>query len=260
MRGIAQLLVITLLVGAGAYAYDRLVTEPLRQQLKNPLIDRALLEKILEAAAKGGATPERPINVDVRVPGAPEIRLPPVSVTFSPPQPATPTSPAQPPRVVAEAPTILCRTDEECRRIYGASAQSFTIDASIRTGTIVAVCTEPLRDGACPDGKEATLPLARPVAFQVQGVQSERGVFHALQVQGSPVEVTRIRTETRVEVRVAPPALPYHLGFVARAGGSGTFTGLRYVNRTWGGLYEVEAGYGWPGLTMNVGVVVPLFR
>lgn len=258
MKALAQLLIVVLLMGVGAYAYDRIVTEPLRQQLKNPLIDRALLEKVLEAAAKGGATPERPVNVEVRVPGAPDIRMPPVTVTFRPPQPATGTQPAQPPRVVADAPTILCRTEEECRRIYGASAQSITVDAQVRTGTLVTVCTEPLRDGACPAGKEANLPLAKPLAFQLQAVQTERGIFHGLQVAGAPVEITRFRTETRVEVNIPAPALPYHLGLVARAGTSGTFTGVRYVNRVWRGFYEIEGGYAWPGYGVNVGFVFPI--
>lgn len=234
------------LLGGGLYAYDRIVTQPLREQLRNPLLDRDLLEKILKAAAAGGATAQAPVHVSVSVPGMPGAPQVPITLTLQQPPPAAPGQPAPPPRLVAEAPSILCRTEEECRRIYGAAPQAFTIDAQINRGVLAWVCLEDLKaDGTCPDGKEAARPLSRPVAFQIQGVQSERGVFHGLNPVGAPVTVTKIRTETQVDVRVPAPPLPYHLAAFVRADvtSGNALLGLRYTNRIGAGFYEAEPAW-----------------
>jgi hypothetical protein len=82
------------------------------------------------------------------------------------------------------------------------------------------------------------------VKFTAQFVLAERrGVFQGLNVQGTPVEITRVRAETAVEVKIAPPPLPYHLAAFIRGSlpGADLTAGLRYVNRLRSGFYEIEA-------------------
>ena len=73
------------------------------------------------------------------------------------------------------------------------------------------------------------------------------GVFHGLSVEGAPVTITQVRTETRVEVAVGPRPLPFNLGaFVRTDILSGlTFAGLRYTNRLGSFLYEFEPAFGY---------------
>jgi hypothetical protein len=242
-------------------AYDRLVVAPLREQLKNPLVDRALLEKVLEAAKEGRAAPERPLVINMAPQGAPPTVQPvPVQVFVQPPAPARPGEPPAQPKLVADSPAIYCRTKEECDRLYQRAPQALTVDAQVRAGTLVTVCLEALRDGACPEGRRANLPLAEPVKFTAQFVLSERGVFQALQVVGAPLEVTRVRTETRIDDRTIPQdRLPYHLGFTPLAilGGQ-TFSGVEYLNRAFGGIYRVQIGYGYPGLVGGFSWTFPI--
>jgi hypothetical protein len=246
------ILTIVLVLGASAgavVAYDRLVVAPLREQLKNPLVDRALLEEVLKAARAGGATPERPVVITVAPQGAPPSVQPvPVTVTLQPPPTAQPGQPPAQPRLVADSPPVFCRTQEECDRIYARVPQALTVDAQVRAGTVVTVCLDQLdAEGRCPEGRRANLPLAEPVKFTAQFVLAERGVFQGLNVVGAPLEITRVRTETPVEAKIKPPPLPYHLAAFIRGGlpGGDLTAGLRYVNRLGRGFYEVEAAMRW---------------
>lgn len=91
VKTMSVVLTALLVLGASAeavVAYDRLVVAPMREQLRNPLVDRALLEKVLEAAKEGRATPERPLVVNVAPQGAPATVQPvPVQVFMQPPPP-----------------------------------------------------------------------------------------------------------------------------------------------------------------------------
>jgi hypothetical protein len=238
------LLTALLMLGSAAgalAAYDRLVVAPLREQLKNPLVDRALLEKVLQAAKEGRATPERPLVINMAPQGAPPTVQPvPVQVFVQPP-PARPGEPPAQPKLVADSPAVYCRTKEECDRLYQRAPQALTVDAQVQAGTLVTVCLEALQEGKCPEGRRANLPLAEPVKFTAQFVLAEKGVFQGLNVTGAPVEITRVRTETAVEVRIAPPPLPYYLAATLRASTAGSVAlGLRYVNRLGSGFYEIE--------------------
>ncbi len=250
LQAILSLLVIVALMVAGAFAYDRLVTEPLRQQLKNPLIEKAILDRLLKLEQQGKApTPERPLVLNIAPQGAAPV---PVQVFLQPPQAPPPARPGEKPeaptqpKVVAISPGVYCATKEDCDRIYRQAPQAITVDAQVRVGTIVTVCLNPQAgiDGkfACVEGSQrANLPLAEPVKFQAQFVLAEKGIFQGLNVAGAPIEITNVRTETQVETKLQAPPLPYHFGIFARGSTSGTFMlGLRYVNRAWAGFYEVE--------------------
>jgi hypothetical protein len=143
---------------------------------------------------------------------------------------------------VADSPAVYCRTKEECDHLYQRAPQALTVDAQVRAGTVVAVCLEALdAEGRCPEGRRANLPLAEPVKFTAQFVLVDRGVFQGLNVHGAPVEITRVRTETAIEVKIAPPPLPYHLAASLRASTAGSVAlGLRYTNRMGSGFYEIE--------------------
>jgi hypothetical protein len=150
-------------------------------------------------------------------------------------------------RLIDGSPPVYCRTKEECDRLYELAPQALSVDAQVQAGILVTVCLEALQEGKCPEGRTANLPLAEPVKFTAQFVLAERGVFQGLNVEDAPVEITRVRTETAVEVKIAPPPLPYHLAAFIRGGlpGADLTAGLRYVNRLGGGFYEVEAALLW---------------
>jgi len=232
----------------------------LRQDLKNALVDR----KLLEEAIKKGATPEKPIVVNVPVPGGGGVTTP-VTVYVQPPQPPSPAAPgqpaqpAQPPRLVAETPPVYCRTKEACDEIYRRAPQSLDVEAQITVGTVVEVCLEPLgQAGHCAPERKVSLPLATPLKFKAQFVLAERGVFTGLNVPGSPLEITKVRTSTQIDVPIAPPGLPYHVGLEAGFLGRQGFAGAVYQNRAFGGFYRAMVGYGFPDLGLTGGVFFTL--
>jgi hypothetical protein len=242
MRVLPAVAVLCLTSLLSVTIYDRLVVAPLREQLQHSLVDRTLLQQVRDAARAGQATPERPVVVQVAPQGAPpDVRPVPVQVTLQPP--TVHDGRTAPSRVIADSPPVYCRTREECDRLYQRAPQALTVDGQVRAGTVVTVCLEALdAEGRCPEGRRANLPLAEPVRFTAQFVLSERGVFQGLNVVGAPLEITRVRTETAVEVRVGPPPLPYHLAATIRVSTAGTvIAGLRYTNRLGAGLYEIEA-------------------
>lgn len=243
MRALVSFVVVALLLAAGAYGYDRLVTEPLRQQLRASLVDRKILDQVLREVREGRATPQTPVPVTVNLQGRPqEVRVWVEQPKVPEPKPGEKPAAPLPPRVVVEAPPVYCRTKEECDRLYAAAPQAIRVSAQVRTGTLAWVCLEPLDPtGKCPQGKEASLPLARPIAFALDVVQSDRGVFHGLVVEGAPVTITNVRTETQVDLKVDAPPLPYNLAaFVRGSTGGSVAAGLRYTNRIWSGFYEIE--------------------
>jgi hypothetical protein len=98
---------------------------PSGEQLKNPLVDRALLEKVLQAAKEGRAAPERPLVINMAPRGAPPAVQPvPVQVFVQPPPPSRPGEPPAQPKLVVESPPVYCRTKEECDRLYERAPQA----------------------------------------------------------------------------------------------------------------------------------------
>lgn len=216
----------------------------LQEQLKNPLIDPKLLERVLKAAAEGKATKEQPIIVNVAPQGAgPAIKPVPVQIFVQPPvAPPRPGEPAQPPRLVAESPAIYCKTKDECDRLYQRAPQALTVDAQIRVGVLAMVCLQPLdAAGMCPVDKRFSGPLVEPIKFTAQFVLAERGIFQGLNIVGGPLEITRVRTETAIQdARPGPPLFQpgFHYGarIDSRPAGSADIT---YQNLAWRGEYRL---------------------
>jgi hypothetical protein len=257
MRGwlLVQVMVLVAAMVGGAWAYDRVVTAPLRAELRSALVSREVLETLRREMAAGRGTPAAPAEVRVSLQGRPQD----VRVFVETPRlpEGAPPGPAPVSRVVVEAPPVFCRTKEECDALYARAPQALRVSAQVQAGTLAFVCLEALRDGRCPDGKEASLPLSRPLAFSLDVVASERGVFHGLNVEGAPAVVTQVRTETQVDLRApGPPRLPANLWAFGRADAfsGAAVAGLRYTN-WWGrGVYEVEVGARYlPGASPAVG-------
>ena len=145
-------------------------------------------------------------------------------------------------------PPVLCRTDEECRRIYGQSEQRITVDAALRAGTVVPVTV---------NGQEAQYPLSRDFPFQIKLVLSDRGVFHALDNPLLPVKPISVTTET-VVLRPTVVGLPYHLALVAGTLGPVRYAGLEYQNRIGPAIYRVTVAHEFPGMVYGLSVILPL--
>lgn len=151
------------------------------------------------------------------------------------------------PRVVTVTPPVPCRTEAECRALYGSAPQSVTVQAELPAGTVVPVRV--LVDG---EEHEVNAPLARPIPISVHLVLSERGVFHALQPEGSPLQVTEVRTETtmpldRGAVDSAPtsptrPKRPWRIA-AGLAGPDEPVLALEYENEVAGGWYRLQLGW-----------------
>lgn len=231
------------------------------EQLKNPLIDPELLKKAIEAkekpivvniAPQGFAGAPVPVNVYVRPPAT----LPPLAGAKPGAKPEV-----VPPKLVAESPAIYCKTKDECDRLYARAPQALTVDAQIRAGTLATVCLQPLdAAGGCPADKRFSGPLVEPITFTAQFVLAERGIFQALQVVGAPFEITRVRTETRIESQATiERRLPYHLGITPLMFlGGQALSGIEYQNWLFGGVYRINAGYGYPGLRGGVSWTLPI--
>jgi hypothetical protein len=217
-------------------------------QLKNALVDK----KVQQAAAKG--TEAKPIIITVPVPGpvvaggAPQKLQ--VTVYTQPATPAAPGQPAQPPKVVATAPAVPCISEADCRAKFGAAQQSIATDAQITPGTIATVCLVPLdANKVCPPGKEANLPLSKPLPFHLDLALTAKGVFTAIVPRGGPLEVTQVRTFTAIEAKAASQTLTYHLAapsimMISTLSGITGIVGVSYQNYgPLGGVYKILPGY-----------------
>jgi hypothetical protein len=144
-------------------------------------------------------------------------------------------------RVVTVTPPVPCRTEDECRRIFGSSQQAVLVNARLPRGTVV-----PVRitiDGA---EQEVQAPLSRDLDVTLRLVQAEHGVWHALQAETEPLRVTEVRTETTAPPRemrqVEPPGPADHLRAVFSVAPDGMRAGLEYEN-WWGpGRYRIQVG------------------
>jgi hypothetical protein len=221
----------------------------LRQALSNERIDVAIQRAVNEAAHL-----KQPVNVTVTPPG--ETR--PLNVVVQPP-----TIPGGP--VIVQAPPVLCRTEEECRRIYGAAQQTITVSGEVALGTIVPVCLVDLVNNVCPPASTANRPLARGMAFKINVVRLEGGAFTTVMVPGSPLRITQVETSTKpLEVAAANVPLPYNLGLGVRLitpmdlSRTVGFVGPLYQNYGWGGIYEVGIGLSTAGWAASFGYTLPL--
>jgi len=225
---IQQVLVGSLVVMLAFIGWQNVQIRNLTLELRNALVANQILEK----AQHGGGT------VTTVVPGTGE-RIP---VVVSPQGPNG--------QVVVTAPSApRCKTDEECKRVYGAAPQHIHTVADIPPGTIVAVCLDAAgHKGACPEGKEANLPLSKSLHFTIDHVLTERGVFTTVQAPGSAAEVTQIVTTTEAAPPVPGQIPSYHIGVGATVMGVGfnfmAVAGPEYQGLAMGGIYRVTAGYG----------------
>ncbi len=219
----------------------------LRRALSNERLSQDLARAAIEAART-----KQPVNVTVTTPAGP-----PITVTVRGLEPII--VPGLAPRVVVEAPPIPCRTEEECRRIYGAAEQAITVTMELMRGTVLPVCLADLVNGLCPPEQVANRPLAAAFPLDVRLVRLTGGAFSALAVPGSPLRITEVSTATR-PIEVAPRASqwPYNLFLKASVVSGSVFTGAAYRNWGLSGAYEVGIGYGWPGLAAYVGFEFPL--
>jgi hypothetical protein len=85
------------------------------------------------------------------------------------------------------------------------------------------------------------------------------GVY-AVSDQSPGWRIERVETSTIIPPAPAPtaPSLPYHLGVSVGAIGAQPWAGLVYQNRIGPALYQITAGYGFPGVTGGVALVLPI--
>ena len=212
----------------------------LRQQLQQALASKRLREA--EDLARRTGTPQR---LEVSLPGAgrQEVRVERVEVPLPVFTPAG-VQVVEVPKVVTVSPPVPCRSEAECRAMYGAAPQAITVRAELPAGTVVPVAVT--GDGQ-PHHVQA--PRAEPFPVSVHLVLSERGVFHALQPEGQPLRVTEVRTETMLPPRVEEPAgqpgqppAPRRPWRVSLGVGDGAVVALEYENTVAGGWYRLQAG------------------
>jgi len=153
-------------------------------------------------------------------------------------------------RIVTVTGPVFCKTEEECKKIFGAAEQRLTINAAIRQGTVVPVCTltlpvSPPRPftgpGPCPEEATQNLPLARDFPFEMRLVMSERGVFHALDLPNFPVKPITVTTETLVTSAPSAPLFQRGFTFGVRTDFRSAWTDVVYRNLAFGGEYQVRA-------------------
>jgi hypothetical protein len=224
--------------------------ELLRRALINERVNPDLMQAFIDATKS-----KQPVEVKVNVPGS---NLPPINVVVTP----------QGPRVNVEVPSILCRTEEECRRIFGQAEQTINVNTELKLGTVVAVCLVDLVNAVCPSGQVANRPLARGFSLHIALVRLTGGAFTAALEPGSPLGITSVTTSTKpIEITTAAIPLPYNLAFPAvRAifpsdlSRSLFFAGAVYQNyySSGGGIYEIGAGFSNAGWAVSLGYAVPV--
>jgi len=199
--------------------------------------------------------------VTVPVPGAPQPSTARVEVV-SVPVPG-PERVVEVPRVVTVTPPVPCRTEEECRRIFGSAPQAISVSAVLPQGTVVPVLVTV--DGV---QHEVQAPLARDLDLNIRLVQSQPGVWHALRPETEPLKVTEVRTETtlpsppdRLSAQDHPRVTWDHLRVVVTGEPQAVRVGLEYENWLGSGRYRIQAGIqagstgGWYA---SVSYVVPI--
>ena len=211
------------------------------------MLRRALQAERIDPRLGGAATSSTPQVIYIQVPGAPAPINLPIHV-FNEPQPTRPGEPPKPPIVVADAPKVPCRTDEECRAIFGRSEQTITVNAALKTGTVVTVCLVGLVNGQCPAGQTANRPLADAFKFNIDLIRIASGAYTALEPEFGKLEISNIVTRTKpIDVAVGIPSkLPYNLGIgakiIATTQSISAFAGPVYQNYAFGGIYSLGVG------------------
>lgn len=97
---------------------------------------------------------------------------------------------------------------------------------------------------------------ATPVHQDLTIGQVTPGVY-AVSGQMPGWRIDEIRTETRIDTP-RPDPLPYHLGLTVGTFSERPFSGITYQNRAFGGVYQIHAGYSWPGAIVAVLWTVPV--
>lgn len=174
---LVQLLVNLLLLAGLVFLYvDR---ERLRQELRQatPRVSERVLETVREVPVA------QPVRTQVRVV---ERQVPVEVVRYVDRVVDRPVE-----RIVTTTEPVLCRTEEECRRLFSSVPQHVRVEARLKAGTPVPVEV---------DGQVQEVRLARDVPLQVDLVQTEGGVFVGVQRTDSPVAIDRVVTRTDVPV------------------------------------------------------------
>ncbi len=221
------ILLIALLVQAATSAQ-------LWARLQNERVATDLMKAALDAEKN-----KAPTIINFQPPSGPPIDL---KVTLEP-------SPSGGlPKVVVDAPPILCKTEAECREKFGQAQQTVSVDAAFRIGTVVPVCLVDLINGKCPEGQTANRPLSAAVPFHLDLIRLTGGAYTALQPKTGALEITNVRTRTEpiTATILATGQFPYHLYVGAKAivatSGITAMGGLFYRNLGLGGAYEIGIG------------------
>lgn len=211
------------------------------------MLRQALQAERIDPKISGAATSTTPQVIYIQVPGASSPINLPLNI-FNEPQPVRPGEPPKPPVVVADAPKVPCRTDEECRAIFGKSEQTITVNAALKTGTVVAVCLVDLINSQCPAGQTANRPLAEAFKFKIDLIRIASGAYTALEPEFGKLEISNVVTRTKPIEIVAgvSPKLPYNFGIgakvIATTQSISAFGGPVYQNYGFGGIYSLGVG------------------
>jgi hypothetical protein len=227
--------IIILLIVVGAEAHE---IGLLNYQIQNALVNIEDLKKAIQAQGK-------PVIVQAPIPSTNQKID--VTIHLQPGTPATTTQPVTPPKLVAVAPPVICKTVEECQKMFSQAPQSIAARGAVKKGTIVAVCNVPLVNNNCPAGQEVNKPLSQDYPFDINMALTDKGIFTVILPSNSPLTFTTITTYTPVEIKQPIGQIPsYHLGFAASIISSPFATigiiGPQYQNLAWGGIYRITAG------------------
>lgn len=207
-------------------------------------LQRALASPRVRDAARQVERTGTPQRVEVSLPsGRQEVRVERVEVPVPVLTPGG-LQVLEVPRVVTVTQPVPCRTEAECRALYGTAPQAVTVRAELPEGTVV-----PVRVRVNGEEHEVQAPLSRAVPLSVHLVLSERGVFHALQPEGHPLRVTEVRTETTMPPeppqeappQAPPPRQPWRLA--AGLTPAGPLLAVEYENQLASGWYRLQVGW-----------------
>lgn len=217
-----------------------------RQRAAEVAALRAELESTVSRAVRDAAQ-RAPQQITVQVPsaGPAQVRVERVEVPVPVLGPGGEIRVVEVPRIVTVTEPVPCRTVDECRRIFAAAPQAITVEAAIPAGTVVPVRVQVEGHGE----QEARAPLADDLPIRLHLVQSERGVWHALDVPGATARPTSVRVESsepapgRQEDPGGVPAPQDHLRVVAGLDSAGAIRAAVEYENTWGaGRYRLQVG------------------